>query len=187
MVFKDTWRLLLPRALAKQSRISNVYSSLKPSFDGIRAWINNACLWPSNTSLSCLLPPYFHVLQTPDFSFSKHQSHLPIPGEPRLWNYDRASKNRGGTQNFLCIEHFFRGREKEGICSKKTPAKVEWNEEPHTFKGQGSKLEFGISFLDMFLPLSHTGLGKTFSKSCDCIPFLLFQRLTWKFTDSNSG
>lgn len=119
MVFKDTRRLLFPRALAKQSRISNFYSSLTPSFNGIRAWINSACLWPSNTSLSCLLPPHFHVLQTVDLSFSKHPSHLLIPGEARLRNYDRASRNRGGTQNFLRIKHFFRGREKEGIFSKR--------------------------------------------------------------------
>lgn len=138
MIFKGTWRLLLPRALAKSSRISNFYSSLKPSFDGIGAWINNACLWPSNTSLSCLLPLHFHVLPTPDFSFSKHQSHLPIPEQPRLQNYDRASRNGGGTQNIICIKHFFRRREKEGICSERCLQR--WSEMKNHTQSRGRVL-----------------------------------------------
>lgn len=50
-IFKGTWRLLLLRSLAKQSRISKLHSCLKPSFDRIGAWANNVCR-ASNTYLS---------------------------------------------------------------------------------------------------------------------------------------
>ena len=48
--FRGTWRSFLPRALAKQSQISKASSFLWPSFDRIRAWVNDGCLWPSSIS-----------------------------------------------------------------------------------------------------------------------------------------
>lgn len=134
--FKGTWRLLLPRALAKQSRISNFYSCLKPSSDGIRAWMNNVCLWPSST---CLRPS--RISHLPIFWFFKLQtSAFPrpnLPGQPsenpalgqNIKKQTRHSTLGGGD----CL----RDRKEGGVRPEKMLAKAKWNEEPHTFQKGG--------------------------------------------------
>lgn len=98
-IFKGSWRLVLQRTLARQSRISKLLSCPKPSFDRIGAWVYNVRHWPSNTSLS--FPLSYLLLACPGSSdsrqlypssFSQHPAfpvtlpRPPIPREPRLQN-----------------------------------------------------------------------------------------------------
>lgn len=128
MIFRSTWRLLLPRALAEQSRISKLQSCLEPSFDRIRAWINNVCLGPSSTSLylplSRLLLPCpscsSNSRQLYPFSFSSHPTSPadPLPGLPPQQSPDsRIMTERQETEEvlktFCWIKHFLREIGKE--------------------------------------------------------------------------
>ena len=109
MISRGTWRSPLPRALAKQSRISKLYSSLQPSFDRIRLWVNNGCLWPSSISpvFASLLSPAPYPSWSSDsrqlypFRSSKHpiSPANPLPGShpcrtqtPELWQHQETEK-----------------------------------------------------------------------------------------------